>query len=130
MSQRWWSCGTTPNAEFTKRPVAHFFVTSCGTRLENSNVNAVFRTLSRKIGLRHPNATNGPRLHDLRHRFAVETMLRWYREGEEVSRKLPVLSTYLGHAHVSSTYWYLSSSPELRVAAGKLLEARWEGVAP
>jgi integrase len=116
--------------KFVRRSVSHFFVTSCGTRLENSNVNAVFRTLSRKIGLRQPGIRNGPRLHDLRHRFAVETMLRWYREGEEVSRKLPVLSTYLGHVHVSSTYWYLSSSPELIVATGKLLEARWEGVAP
>jgi len=57
-------------------------------------------------------------------------MLRWYREDEDVSRKLPILSTYLGHAHVSSTYWYLSSSPDLRIAAGKLLESRWEGVAP
>jgi integrase/recombinase XerD len=116
--------------KFANRPVSHFFVTSCGTRLENSNVNSVFRTLSRKIGLRQPGTTHGPRLHDLRHRFAVQTLLRWYREGEDVGRKLPILSTYLGHAHVSSTYWYLSSSPELRIAAGKLLEARWEGVAP
>jgi integrase/recombinase XerD len=116
--------------KFAGRTVSYFFVTSCGTRLENSNVNSVFRTLSRKIGLRQPGATNGPRLHDLRHRFAIQTMLRWYREGDDVNRKLPVLSTYLGHAHVRSTYWYLSSSPELRVAAGKLLEARWEGVVP
>jgi integrase/recombinase XerD len=116
--------------KFVDRPVSYFFVTSCGTRLENSNVNSVFRTLSREIGLRQPGATHGPRLHDLRHRFAVQTMLRWYREGEDVSRKLPILSTYLGHAHVSSTYWYLSSSPELRIAAGKLLEVRWEGGAP
>jgi integrase/recombinase XerD len=114
---------------FAKRPVSHFFVTSRGTRLENSNVNAVFRTLSRKIGLRSSGVRNGPRLHDFRHRFAVETMLRWYREGEEVSRKLPVLSTFLGHAHVSSTYWYLSSSPEIMAAAGKLLDTRWEGAA-
>jgi integrase len=116
--------------KFAGRPVSYFFVTSCGTRLENSNVNSVFRALSRKIGLRQPGATHGPRLHDFRHRFAVQTMLRWYREGEDVSRKLPILSTYLGHAHVSSTYWYLSSSSELRIAAGELLEARWEGVAP
>jgi integrase/recombinase XerD len=110
--------------------VSYFFVTSCGTRLEKSNVSSVFRTLSRKIGLRQPDATKGPRLHDFRYRFAIQAMLRWYREGEEVSRKLPVLSTYLGHAHVSSTYWYLSGNPELRIEAGKLLEARWEGVAP
>ena len=72
--------------KFAKRPVSYFFVTSCGTHLEKSNVSSVFRTLSRKIGLRQPDATKGPRLHDFRHRFAIQAMLRWYREGEEVSR--------------------------------------------
>jgi len=68
-------------------------------------------------------------LHDLRHRFAVETLLRWYRRGEDVRRRLPVLSTYLGHANVTATYWYLSTTPQLMTAASKLLETRWKGVA-
>ena len=64
-----------------------------------------------------------------RHRFAIQTLLRWYQSGEEVERRLPVLSTYLGHAHVSGTYWYLGSTPELLTAASKRMETRWKGVA-
>jgi integrase len=67
-------------------------------------------------------------LHDFRHRFAVQTLLRWYRKGVDVERRLPILSTYLGHAHVTDTYWYLTSTPELRGAAGKRMEKRWGGV--
>ena len=63
-----------------------------------------------------------------RHRFAIETLLRWYRQGEKPDRLLPVLSTFLGHTHVSGTYWYLSSTPELMRAAGQRLERRWKGV--
>jgi len=62
----------------------------------------------------------------LRHRFAVQTLLRWYRAGEDIDRRLPVLSTYLGHVHVSDTYWYLSSWPELMQEAMNRLESRWE----
>jgi integrase len=81
--------------------------------------------LSRQIGpaARLP---AGPRFHDFRHRFAVETLLRWYRKGEDPKRHLPTLSTYLGHGHVTDTYWYLTSTPELLAAAGKRLEKRWE----
>jgi hypothetical protein len=61
-----------------------------------------------------------------RHRFAVETLLRWYRSGEDVRQRLPILSTYLGHVHVTDTYWYLSNTPELMAAAGDRLEKRWE----
>lgn len=69
------------------------------------------------------------RIHDLRHRFAVETIRRWYRNiGENVDRRLPVLSTYLGHVNVAATYWYLSCTPELRAVANRRVEARWKGV--
>jgi integrase len=111
------------------RPVAYFFAAIHGTRLNNSGVNLVFRDLSRQIGLRRRGERHGPRLHDFRHRFAVETLLRWYRSGEEVTRRMPVLSTYLGHSNVTGTYWYLSNTPELMASAGELLEARWKGVA-
>jgi len=60
--------------------------------------------------------------------FALETLLRWYRNGEDPQRRLPILSTYLGHAHVTDTYWYLTGTPELLGAAGKRLEKRWEGL--
>jgi integrase/recombinase XerD len=61
-----------------------------------------------------------------RHRFAVETLIRWYRSGQDVERRLPVLSTYLGHAHVADTYWYLSACPELMGLAVKRYEDYWE----
>ena len=63
-----------------------------------------------------------------RHRFAVETLLRWYRNGEDPKRRLPVLSTFLGHAHVTDTYWYLTGTPELLGAAGKRLEKTMGGL--
>jgi integrase len=72
------------------------------------------------------NDGHGPRLHDFRHRFAVETLLGWYRSGQDVERCLPVLSTYLGHVHVGDTYWYLSAHPELMTLAMTSLEQRWE----
>ena len=70
--------------------------------------------VSRKGGLRNALAIpEGPRLHDLRHRLAVSTLLGWYRDGIDVERHMPALSTYLGHAHVTDTYWYLTATPEL-----------------
>jgi integrase len=87
----------------------------------------LFRELSRQIGLRAPGATSGPRLHDFRHRFAIETLLHWYRNGEDPQRLLPRLSTYLGHVCISGTYWYLTASAELMGEAAKRLEQRWAG---
>jgi integrase/recombinase XerD len=106
-----------------------FLVTSHGTKLEKTNLSRIFRELSRQIGIRKTGVRHGPRLHDFRHRFAIETLLRWYRRGQEVTRRMPVLSTYLGHVNVSGTYWYLGSTPELIAAASHLIEARWKGVA-
>jgi integrase len=113
---------------FAGRPLTSFFVTSRGTKLEKTNLSRIFRELSRAIGIRKPDARHGPRLHDFRHRFAILTLLRWYRTGEDISRRMPVLSTYLGHGSVTGTYWYLSSTPALIAAASKLIEARWKGV--
>ena len=113
---------------FGKKPVLHFFVSSRGTRLDGGHVRRTFYYLSRQIGLRAVSASHGPRLHDFRHRFAVQTLLRWYRQGKDVERRLPILSTYLGHAHVTDTYWYLTSTPELMGAAGKRMEQRWGGL--
>jgi len=115
---------------YAGRPVPYFFVSSRGTRLIERNVSKIFRQLSRQIGIRDPGAANGPRIHDFRHRFAIETLLGWYRNGEQVSRRLPVLSSHLGHSNVTNTYWYLTNTPELMAAAAELLEARWKGVLP
>ena len=70
--------------------------------------------------------SHGPRLHDFRHRFAVETLVQWYRSGQDVERRLPILSTYLGHVHVADTYWYLTACPELMGLAVKRFEDYWE----
>src|SRR5215471_885327 len=60
------------------------------------------------------------------HRFAIRTLLDWYRDGKDVEQQLPVLSTYLGHAYVRDTYWYLSACPELMQEAARRLDRRWE----
>jgi integrase len=103
----------------------YVFVSNRGTRLDIGRVHRVFYALSRQTGLRAPGARNGPRLHDFRHRFAVQVLTRWYESGEDPARRLPVLSTYLGHVCVAGTYWYLSNSPELMAAAMARLEQRW-----
>jgi integrase len=98
-----------------------FFISEWGTRLEKSCVSRTFYRLSRWVGLRGPTDQHGPRLHDFRHGFVVRTVLRWYREGVVVEPRMPALSTYVGHGHVSDTYWYLSSVPELlHLAAARL----------
>jgi integrase len=92
-----------------------FLVSERGLRLVQASVQHTFVVVSRQIGLRAPARSHGhgPRLHDLRHRLAVTTLMRWYRAGIDVDAKLPVLATYLGHTKVSDTYWYLSAVPEL-----------------
>jgi integrase/recombinase XerD len=102
-----------------------FFVTTRGTRLDKNNVRGTFHVLSRQIGLRGESNRHGPRLHDFRHRFAIRTLLRWYRSGQNVEQRLPVLSTYLGHVRPDDTYWYLTACPELMGQAVKRLERRW-----
>jgi site-specific recombinase XerD len=95
-----------------------FFVSLTGTRLIYNNVHHTFADLVRRTGIGRERA----RLHDLRHTFAVQTLLRWYREGLDVNAWLPRLSTYLGHADPTSTYWYLTASPELMALVGHKLE--------
>jgi integrase len=103
-----------------------FFVAERGGRLLYQYVHRVFWRLSREIGLRRPGDRTGPRVHDLRHTFAIRTLLGWYRRGGDVEGKLPALSTYLGHACVRDTYWYLSACPELMQEAARRLDRRWE----
>ena len=99
-----------------------FFVSPRGGPLYARPLRQTFIQLSRQIGLRGETDRHGPRLHDFRHSFAVHTLLAWYQAGQDVERKLPLLSTYLGHTHPSDTYWYLSATPELLAAATLRLE--------
>jgi len=105
------------------RPTApSLFISTAGTRLLYCNVHFTFLRLVRRAGLRPRSTACRPRLHDLRHSFAVRTVLDAYREDVDVAARLPLLSTYLGHAHPANTYWYLSAAPELLALAGKRLE--------
>jgi len=101
------------------------FVSNRGTRLDGGRVRRAFYMLSRQTGLRVLGSRTGPRLHDFRHRFAVQVLTRWYESGEDPARRLPELSSYLGHVYVAGTYWYLSNSPELMAQAMRRLERRW-----
>ncbi|MGH2386336.1 MAG: tyrosine-type recombinase/integrase, partial [Candidatus Limnocylindria bacterium] len=97
-----------------------FFVSVRGTRMIYAVVQQVFRRLCDAATVGAGSAVR-PRIHDVRHSFAVHTLLEWYRAGEDVEALLPTLSTYLGHRDPRSTYWYLSAAPELlALAAGRL----------
>lgn len=97
-----------------------FFLSEKGDRISQWGTRYNFAQVSRKVGLRSPGGRHGhgPRIHDMRHRFAVRTLIAWYRAGLDAERELPRLSTYLGHAHVADTYWYIEAVPELPVLAG------------
>ncbi len=98
-----------------------------GTRLRYCNVQVTFHQLVRGAGLRAHTPRCRPRLHDLRHSFAVRTVLDGYRAGGDPAARLPLLSTYLGHSDPGCTYWYLSAAPELLQLAGERLERHLGG---
>ena len=104
----------------------YFLVAERGGRLLPQYVYKVFGRLSRQTGLRGASVQATPRLHDFRHRFAVTTLLDWYRSGQRIETVLPILSTYLGHSCIRDTYWYLSACPELMEHATHRLEQSWE----
>lgn len=115
---------------FPKPRSESFFISEQGTRLTDWTVRGTFVKLSRQIGLRGPHDSHGPRLQDFRHSFATKTLLAWYRKGMNVDRHMPELSAYLGHAHVSDTYWYLSAVPEPMQLAAMRLEQTQKGILP
>ena len=98
-------------------------VSPAGTRLLYCNVHATWKKLAVSAGLRSRSGSCRPRIHDLRHSFAVRTMLDAYESGLNGQVTLSALSVYLGHADPKATYWYLSASPELMAAAGQRLGA-------
>lgn len=99
-----------------------FFLGSTGGPLNGSVIESTFRSLTTTIGLR--DGATGPHIHDLRHTFAVRTLLDWQRTGVDISTHLPLLSTYLGHVEPKNTYWYLTAVPELMQLAANRLEQR------
>jgi integrase len=101
-----------------------FLVTELGTSLKYLRALAVFTGFRDDLGWRGPRP---PRIHDMRHTFAVSRILRWYKEGADVDQKIAALSTYLGHAKVKDTYWYLAAVPELLAVASARYERQFGG---
>jgi integrase len=110
------------NTHTPARRSPSLFVSTAGTRLIYTNVHRQWLELVSRAGLEARSPRCRPRPHDLRHRFAVTTLLGWYRDGTDVEARLPQLSTYLGHVAPSGTYWYLQAAPELLALAAERLE--------
>ncbi len=119
-------CGyASQRDQLCNRPKApSFFVSTVGTRLIDTLVRSVFARLVGRVGLEPRSGSGRPRVHDLRHSFAVATLLDWYRDGVDVAARMPLLSAYLGHTSPASTYWYLQAAPELLGLAAQRLEHR------
>lgn len=99
-----------------------FFRTERTPALRKEAVEKTFGRVRQRLGWTAQGRARQPRIHDLRHSFAVRRLLRWYEEGADLERKLLALSTYLGHAKVSDTYWYLTGVPELMAIAAHRFE--------
>jgi len=100
--------------------VGTFFLTRRGTPVPLSSVEVTFWKLRKRLPWATGPGRSKPRIHDLRHTFACRRLQRWYEEGVDVEHAITALSTYLGHATVRDTYWYLTGTPELlRLAAAR-----------
>jgi integrase len=99
-----------------------FFITTRGTRPCHPTIHEPFRRLLDQAGISHPSPPRHVRIHDLRHSFAVKTLLGFYRDGGDVAARMPLLSTYMGHVDPAATFWYLSAAPELLALAAERLE--------
>ncbi len=104
-----------------------FFASPAGTPVSRGQLERAFARVRERAGLQGPSGRRGPRLHDLRHTFAVHRLVSWYREGADVQAGLPLLATYLGHGGLAGTQAYLPMTPELLDEASKRF-ARYAGV--
>ncbi|MGH6675478.1 MAG: tyrosine-type recombinase/integrase, partial [Xanthobacteraceae bacterium] len=111
-------------------PSDALFISHQGTPPAYPTVITVFLQVTRSIGLRGAPGSRGARIHDLRHTFAVRSLERCAHDAQAVARHITALSTYLGHAHVSDTYWYLQATPELMVHMAHAGEALHRGELP
>ncbi len=94
-------------------PSDRFFHTEFAPTLTRAAIKKTFSRLRHRLGWTADGRARRPRIHDLRHTFAVRRLLRWHSDGAAVDRKILALSTYLGHVKVTDTYWYISAVPEL-----------------
>ncbi len=109
------------------RATKNLFVSCRGTRLFHSAVTEAFHRTLEWAHLQPDASGHRPRVHDLRHTFAVTTLRDWHFAGVDVEVRLPLLSTYMGHVKPKDTYWYLSASPELLAAAAARLAIHQNG---
>lgn len=115
----------TERTRIIGRGASPFFLNESGRRPNNGSLRHDFVRVCQRIGLRTYQARrrgSGPRIHDLRHTFAVRTIMDWYRKGLDPDREMLKLSTYLGHSAPESTYWYIEAVPELMQLALKRAE--------
>jgi integrase len=110
------------------RSTAAVFISPAGTRLLYCNVHATWKLLIASAGLTARSAACRPRIHDLRHSFAVRALLDAYAAGQDGQARLALLSVYMGHVDPGHTYWYLSAAPELLALAGQRLEDHLAGL--
>lgn len=100
-----------------------FFATLRGNGLTRSTTERIFRMLCERVGIRRIDGGRlQPRIHDIRHTFALNRLISWYREGKDVQRLLPFLATYMGHVDVAATRRYLAMTPELLNEASLLFQ--------
>jgi integrase/recombinase XerD len=111
------------HAGFSTTATAPLFPNRIGMRRRRPGFEAVFLQILRELGLRGPKGERGPRIHDLRHTFAVTRLLAWYRRGSHLGAKLPLLSTYLGHSTLTGTEVYLQATAQLLESAGRRFHA-------
>ncbi len=114
--------GQLRDNHFPDPPSQSLLVSIRGTRLCQSAVHPTFRELIGRAGLEGRGQRCRPRIHDLRHSFAVNSLLGWYQKGADVDTQLPLLSQVLGHVDPASTYWYLQASPQLMAITAHRLE--------
>jgi integrase len=107
------------SALFPARPQDPVFVHLRGGRFFHQTVHSAFRQALCRCGLRGGKGSAGPRIHDLRHAFACNRLLEWYRQGRNVNSLLPALATYMGHTCISYTQTYLHATPELMQVANE-----------
>ena len=100
-------------AGFPTAPTAPVFISPSGKAYRPGRICEIFLEILRDVGLRGPKGERGPRIHDLRHSFAVNRLAQWYRQGENINAKLPLLATYLGHSSLFGTETYLHATAEL-----------------
>ncbi|MFT5701738.1 MAG: integrase [Desulforhopalus sp.] len=99
-----------------------FFLLDNGRSFEYRQAHYAFHCIKVQLGWNASSNGRNPRLYDLRHTFACRRLLAWYKDGLDIDLMMPVLSTYLGHAKVSDTYWYLTGIPELMAIAAARFE--------